>query len=144
MVAAVDDRQPPPRVARGPARWLWFLLGLLSLALGGLGVIVPGLPTTIFLIIAAGCFARSYPRLERWILDLPKVGPTIRDYRAGLGMPRRAKVWAISMIVAACGLSAGLLIEPAGIRMLVAAVGLVGVWFVGWRVPTRERVLGNG
>ena len=106
-------------------------------------MVVPGLPTTIFLIMAAGCYARSYPQLERWILDLPGVGQMVRDYRAGLGMPRRAKVWAISMIAAACGLSAGLLIDPVAVRLLVAAVGLVGVWFVGWRVPTRERVLGR-
>ena len=138
----MDEQQPAPRVARGPARWRWFVLGTFSLAVGGLGVVVPGLPTTIFLIMAAGCYARSYPRLERWILDLPGVGQMVRDYRAGLGMPRRAKAWAISMIVAACGLSAGFLIDPVAVRLLVAAVGLVGVWFVGWRVPTRERVLG--
>ena len=58
-------------------------------------------------------------------------------------MPRRAKVWAISMIIAACGLSASLLIDPLGIRLLAGAVGAVGVWFVGWRVPTRESVLGS-
>jgi len=139
----MDDQQPAPRLARGLARWLWFVVGLVALALGVLGVIVPGLPTTIFLIAAAGCFARSYPRLEQWILNLPGVGPSIRDYRAGLGMPRRAKVWAISMIAAACGLSAGLLIDPLGIRLLVVAVGAAGVWFVGWRVPTRESVLGS-
>ena len=140
----MDEQRHAPRLARGPARWLLFVVGLISLALGGLGVVTPGLPTTVFLIIAAGCFARSHPRLERWILSLPKVGPIIRDYRAGLGMPRRAKAWAISMIVAACGLSAGLMVQPVGIRLLIAAVGLVGVWFVGLRVPTRERVLGNG
>jgi hypothetical protein len=140
----VDEQPEPPPIASGPARWLWFLLGIVSLALGGLGVIVPGLPTTIFLIMAAGCFARSYPRLEQWILDLPRVGSMVRDYRAGLGMPRRAKVWAISMIVAACGVSVGLLIDPVAVRLLVAAVGLVGVWFVGWRVPTREQVLDAG
>ena len=140
----MDEQPEPPPIASGPARWLWFLLGIVSLALGGLGVIVPSLPTTIFLIMAAGCFARSYPRLEQWILDLPRVGSMVRDYRAGLGMPRRAKVWAISMIVAACGVSVGLLIDPVAVRLLVAAVGLVGVWFVGWRVPTREQVLGAG
>ena len=78
----VDEQKPAPRLARGLARWLWFVLGLVALALGGLGVVVPGLPTTIFLIVAAGCFARSYPRLEQWILDLPGVGPALRPQAA--------------------------------------------------------------
>ena len=70
-------------------------LGWIAVALGGLGVFVPGLPTTGFFVLAAACFARSSPRFEQWVLGLPKVGPLVRDHRAGLGMPRRAKVVAI-------------------------------------------------
>lgn len=140
----MDDPTSAPRLSSGPARLLWLLVGLLSLGLGLLGVVVPGLPTTIFLIIAAGCFARCSPRLEQWVLDLPRVGQTVRDHRAGLGMPRRAKAWAIGMITLACGTSAGIFIDPLWVRILVVAVGLVGIGYVGWRVPTRERVLGEG
>tara|TARA_Y100001947_G_scaffold4622_1_gene3958 strand:+ start:729 stop:1028 length:300 start_codon:yes stop_codon:yes gene_type:complete len=93
------------------------------------------------MVIGASCFARSSPRFEKWILDLPGIGSMVGDYRRGLGMPRRAKVLAISMIVVACGISAGLLIKQLVIRLVVVAVGLVGVWFVGLHVPTRERVL---
>ena len=100
-------------------------------------------PTTVFMLIGASCFARSSPRFEKWVLDLPGVGSMVGDYRRGLGMPRRAKVLAISMIVVASGISAGLLINQLVVRLIVAAVGLVGVWFVGLRVPTRERVLGK-
>lgn len=135
---APDD----PRVVRtGPARWLWFAGGLLAVGLGGLGVVVPGLPTTVFFIVAAGCFARSSPRLERWVLDLPRIGPLVRDHRAGLGMPRRAKIWAIATIVVVSGASATLAIDAWPLRLVVAAVALVGAGYVGWRVPTRERVL---
>ena len=80
-------------------------LGWLAVALGGLGVVVPGLPTTGFFVLAAACFARSSPRFERWVLSLPTIGPLVRDHRAGLGMPRRAKVLAIGMMLAACSLS---------------------------------------
>ena len=123
-----------------PLRWLWFALGWVAVGIGSIGVVVPGLPTTVFFIVAASCFARSSPRFERWVLSLPRVGPMVRDYRAGLGMPRRAKVIAITMIVVSVGLSAWFL-DNIALRVLVLAAGAVGVAYVGLRVPTRERVL---
>jgi uncharacterized membrane protein YbaN (DUF454 family) len=117
-------------------RLIWLTAGLTCVGVGGVGVVVPGLPTTVFFIMAAYCFSRSSERLERWVLDLPRIGPAVADYRAGLGMPKRAKVWAIAMMVVFCGLSAGLLIDNLTIRLTVIAVGIVGVWWVGYRTPT--------
>lgn len=117
-------------------RLIWLTAGLVCVGIGGIGVVIPGLPTTVFFIMAASCFARSSERLERWVLNLPRIGPMVSDYRAGLGMPRRAKVWAISTMVTFCGLSAGLLIEKPTVRLTVVAVGLVGVWWVGYHIPT--------
>jgi uncharacterized protein len=131
-----------PPLRRGAARWGWLALGWTSVGLGGLGVVVPGLPTTGFFVLAASCFAKSSPRFERWVLSLPKVGPLVRDHRAGLGMPRRAKALAIASIVLAVSLSATFGLEAAAARVAVVGAGLVGVWYVGRRVPTRERVLG--
>jgi hypothetical protein len=122
-------------------RVVWLAAGLLCVGVGGVGLVVPGLPTTVFFIMAAWCFSRSSRRLERWVLALPGVGPMVRDHRAGLGMPRRAKMMAAGSIVVAVGLSAGLLIANPAVRLLVVAAGLVGVLYIGWRVPTRERVL---
>lgn len=118
-------------------RLVYLFSGLSCVAMGGVGVFIPGLPTTVFFIMAAWCFSRSSERLERWVLELPTIGPMVGDYRAGLGMPRRAKIFAIASIIVACGISAGFLIEPAAIRLLVAALGAVGVWWVGWHTPTR-------
>ena len=119
---------------------LWFVGGLLSVGLGTLGVIVPGLPTTVFFIVAAACFSRSSPRFEQWVLNLPRIGKTVRDYRAGLGMPRRAKMIAVAMIAGVSTLSAVLAgLWPVGTAIL--ALGLVGALYVTFRVPTRERVL---
>ena len=77
-------------------RLVWIPIGLVCVGIGGIGVVVPGLPSTGFFVLAAAAFARSSPRLEAWLLDLPGVGPLVRDYRAGLGMPRSAKVTAIA------------------------------------------------
>jgi uncharacterized membrane protein YbaN (DUF454 family) len=125
-----------PRRAAAP---LWLVGGLLSVAIGGIGVVVPGLPTTVFFIVAAACFSRSSPRFERWVLNLPKIGRTVTDYRAGLGMPRRSKVVAVTMILAVSTLSAVLVAGPVG--WAIVGLGLVGALFVTFRVPTRERVL---
>ena len=119
---------------------LWFIGGLVSVGLGGLGVIVPGLPTTVFFIVAAACFSRSSPRFEQWVLNLPGIGRTVGDYRAGLGMPRRSKIIAVTMILVVSTVSAVLVgIWPVGVGILV--LGVIGAAYVTFRVPTRERVL---
>ena len=118
-------------------------LGWVAVALGGLGIVVPGLPTTGFFVLAAACFARSSPRFERWVLGLPKIGPLVRDHRAGLGMPRQAKVVAIAMMLTACSLSSLALGSPLLAGVIMGA-GLVGTWCVGWRIPTREHMLAAG
>ena len=136
----LPDRQPAtqaPATARAaPVRAVWLLAGLVAVGLGGIGIVVPGLPTTVFFIIAASCFTRSSPRLERWVLDLPRVGPLVRDYRAGLGMPRRAKIVAIASM-SVVGLVSALLAPGIVLRVVIVLAVLVGIAWVSWRVPTR-------
>jgi hypothetical protein len=104
---------------------------------GGVGIVVPGLPTTVFFIVAAYCFGKSSPRFEQWVLDLPTIGPMVRDHRAGLGMPRRIKVIAISTMWAAIAVSAVVLRERWAIALAVIALGVVGTWYILTRVPTK-------
>jgi uncharacterized membrane protein YbaN (DUF454 family) len=120
---------------------LWFVAGLLSVAIGGVGSVVPDLPTTVFFIVAAACFSRSNKRFEQWVLDLPRIGPLVRDHREGLGMGRRAKVMAVTMILVVATSSGVLAIAHRGVGAVVVALGLVGALYVTFRVPTRERVL---
>jgi uncharacterized membrane protein YbaN (DUF454 family) len=110
-------------------------------AIGGVGIVVPGLPTTVFFIVAAWCFSRSSPRLEAWVLNLKGIGPMVRDHRAGLGMPRRAKVVATTCIVVFAGSAAWFAIEHLAVRSGIGLLGLVGIGYIWWRVPTREVVL---
>ena len=123
------------------ARALWFAGGWCAVAIGSIGIVVPGLPTTVFFIIAAACFSRSSPRFEAWVLNLPRIGPMVRDHRAGLGMPRRAKVWALAMMWTAIVVSGVLLRDRLVVVAVVNVLGLVGTAYILWRVPLRERVL---
>ena len=124
---------PGSRVVRAA----WFSAGGVAVAIGGVGIVLPGLPTTVFFIVAAYCFSRSSPRFEQWVLDLPKIGPMVIDHRAGLGMPRRIKVIAISMMWTAIAISVIVLRERWAIALGVAALGVVGTWYIVGRVPTK-------
>ncbi|MBJ45640.1 MAG: hypothetical protein CL465_02485 [Acidimicrobiaceae bacterium] len=117
------------------------LLGFIFVGLGFIGIIIPGMPTTVFMILAAACFAKSSPKFEQWILDLPGIGRLVQDHRDGLGMPQKSKAIAITMMVLAVTLSIIFAITSTLIQILVGGVGIIGVWYVGVRVPTKEKVL---
>lgn len=85
-------------VANPLLRSLLFALGCLSVALGVLGLFLPILPTTPFMLLAAGCFARSSERFYRWITSHHRYGPMIAVYLAGKGLPLRVKRLAISLL----------------------------------------------
>ena len=127
-----------PVVRKGASRVVWLVVGMVAVGLGGLGIVVPGLPTTVFFIVAASCFARSSPRFERWVLELPRVGPMVQDHRNGLGMPRKAKVMALLMMWTAIALSSVALRQRPVIVGVLVVVGLVGSAYIVWRVPTRR------
>jgi uncharacterized protein len=120
-----------------PVRWFWIGIGFFFVALGFIGAFVPVMPSTVFFIIAAWCFARGSERWLNWLLALPTVGPLVRDYREGKGMPARAKLISVSMLTAAVLLSAWSLHTMYG-RIGVLALGSVGAWFILARVPTKS------
>lgn len=77
---------------------LWRALALASLALGLLGVFLPGLPTVPFLLVAAWAGSHGWTALERWLLEHPRYGADIRRWRERGAVPRRAK-WASSAMM---------------------------------------------
>ena len=77
---------------------LWVIAGSVFVVLGAFGVILPGLPTTPFLILAAACYIRSSQKLYDWLITNKTFGPYLKDYREGKGMPRKAKIVAVSML----------------------------------------------
>lgn len=81
-------------------RLLWLATGLLAVIIGGIGVVVPLLPTTPFLLIAAYAFARSSKRLTRWLHEHPTFGPLIDNWQRYGSIDRKSKQMAIAVIVA--------------------------------------------
>ena len=100
-----DRDAKPAHSQRHPvARGAWLALGLFFVALGIVGALLPLLPTTIFLILAAACFARSSARLENWLLDHPRFGPTLRAWRETGAISRHGKIAACTGMALGYGL----------------------------------------
>lgn len=119
-------------------RWLLWLAGTVSLALGLVGVVLPGLPTTPFVLLAAACYAKASPRLHGWLLNHRFLGPMVRDWEQHRSLTRRTKTVAIGSMVVMVGLSAwGFRHQPLVLTALLvtAAIGLIVVA----RIPTRKR-----
>lgn len=118
-------------------RALYVTAGFGFLALAVLGAMLPGLPTTVFVILAAWCFGRSHPRLERWLLDHPRFGPSLRAWRAHGAIPRPAKRVALASMAISGAIT--LATAPWVVGLSVAAVLAVSAWYVASRPsePTR-------
>jgi len=80
-------------------RPLFLVAGVVLTVVGVIGLVTPGWPGTIFLILAAGCFARSSPKLEAWLLGHPRLGPSVVAWRENGAIPRKIKYIAIGSMV---------------------------------------------
>jgi len=114
------------------ARLLWGGLGSVALVFGLIGVVVPGWPTTIFLIIAAACYARSSQRMYDRILANPVFGPHVRRFRETGGMPLRAKVISLAVMWPFVLFSVGVAIPWSmhWAQALVLTLALVGTAYI--------------
>jgi len=101
-------------------------LGSLSLGVGIVGIFVPGLPTTVFLLGAAACYARSSDRMYDWMLEHRVFGKYIKNYRKHKAMPIKSKIIALTVMWAMILLSAGFLIENIIVKIIVIIAGLIG------------------
>ncbi|PAV48807.1 hypothetical protein CK486_05230 [Pseudomonas sp. HAR-UPW-AIA-41] len=106
--------------SRSPViRTLLLAIGWLSVILGIIGIFLPVLPTTPFLLLAAACFARSSRRFYLWLVEHPRLGPWVRDYLDGHGIPLKAKIYSIALMWASISLSCYLVpVLPARLFML--------------------------
>ncbi|MDO5542380.1 MAG: YbaN family protein [Acinetobacter sp.] len=77
---------------------LWRSLVVIFVILGFIGALLPGMPTTVFLILAAWASSRGWPQMDNWLLNHPKYGSTLRDWRTNGTVPRKAKWFATIMM----------------------------------------------
>lgn len=113
-------------------RLVWTALGLLAVGLGILGLALPLLPTTPFMLLAAACFAKSSPRLHDWLVLHPRFGPAIRNWQVNRAISAKAKRMAIGAMAAALGLSVVL-----GVPYRILAVQAVVLLITGTWIATR-------
>ena len=119
-------------------RLVLVVVGTLCVALGVLGIFLPVLPTTPFLLLAAACYARASERFYRWLLANPTLGPTIREWRRHRSIPYRTKVVAIALMSVTIAISVVLLASYPLAQVALAAVGVgVATWL--YRIPSRDR-----
>lgn len=111
-------------------RFLWFLIGWLTLTLGVIGAFLPVVPTVPFLLIAVWAFARSSPRLGARILRHPTFGPPIRAWRKRGVISRLAKVWAVTAMGAGVAWALWLGLDARIIAVQALTCTLVGAWLV--------------
>jgi hypothetical protein len=111
-------------------RRFYLCLGYASLALGALGIVLPVLPTTPFVILAAWCFARSHPALAERLYHHPRFGRLLSDWRDQGAIPLRAKVCALAALAVSYGVSVWLIESPTLPFILAATMGSVALYIV--------------
>ena len=118
-------------------RWLWWLLAYASLGIGLVGIVVPGLPTVPFVLLAAYAAARGSQRLRDWLLAHRHFGPMIRDWDRSGAVSRRAKCWASAMMALCAGVM--FLTAPRGWMAATgsAIMAITALWL--WRRPEPPR-----
>jgi len=110
-----------------------------ALALGVAGIVLPVLPTTPFVLLAAACFARGSTKFHDWLLAHPLFGPMIVEWQQYGSIPWRTKIVAIALMSTTLGVSIVFFVEP---RWLKAALTVLGLVLATWlyRVPSRDRL----
>lgn len=117
-------------------RLFCLVAGFTALALGLAGIVLPVLPTTPFVLLAAACFAKSSVRVHDYLLSHRVAGPVIREWRTHRAMPARAKRAAYILMLLSFG-SSILIMESPWHRLMLAGLGLALTFFL-WRIPVRE------
>ena len=119
-------------------RYLYIVAGTLSLILGVVGIFIPLLPTTPFLLLAAALYFKSSPRLYDWLLRNRYLGVYIRNFREYKAIPLRAKIVSTALLWATIGYCVLAVVDALWLRLLLAAIA-VGVTIHIWSYKTLRK-----
>ena len=123
---------PQVHAVNSVKKHLLIIAGWLSLVIGIIGAFLPLIPTVPLVLLSAACFARSSPRFHAWLINHPKFGPIIEQYKQGQGIPKSVKIRIIVLMALSMGLSAYL------VNRFWASVGLAVIGLgVGWYIWSR-------
>lgn len=100
------------------------------MALGVLGIILPLIPTTPLLLLAAACYVRSSENLYEWLITNKYFGKYIENYRAGKGIPLKAKIVGVSLLWVSLGYTVLFVIPLIVVKILLVAIGSYFTWFI--------------
>jgi uncharacterized membrane protein YbaN (DUF454 family) len=112
------------------------ILGTLSLCIGIVGVVVPGLPTTPFILLTAGLYIRSSERLYQKMINNRFIGIYIKEFRKNKGMTIKAKLTAIGVMWLMIAASCLLLLNSSSTKIIVLTLGVIGTLVMGFILPS--------
>ena len=118
-------------------RGVYLALGFLSLGLGIVGTVLPGIPTTMPIILAAFFFSKSSPRFDNWMVNHRVFGPLIRDWRSGAGFSARIKAIAIAAIAVTFTITVVWMVEATGVRIGLILLATAISAYILW-LPTKQ------
>lgn len=131
-----DDPGPAKNYVKSDIlRWFLICCGWVSIVAGVAGIFLPLLPTVPFLLLAAACFARSSARFHGWLVEHNHLGPLIRDYLDGGGIPLRVKRMAIGMIWISVPASTFLFVSVVWVQVVLITIA-AGITLYLLRLPT--------
>ena len=117
-----EKYEPRDTFSRCRMRWAFLALGWACVGLGLVGVVVPGLPTTIFLIVALWAFSRSSERFQKWLWTHPRFGPPLRAWHRHRVVPPKAKAAAVLTMAASLAVTIAFIAESWVLPTVMAAV----------------------
>ena len=129
--------------SKNKAKKIFFVFfGLVSFSLGAIGIIIPGLPTTPFMILSSILFVNSSDKLYLWLITHEKFGNYVLDFKKGKGITFKTKLYAQTMMLLTMSLSlipfSPAFIENVTVRIVLAFSAIFSFWLVGFKIPTKK------